>query len=125
MGRVLDWGCALLYCGVGFVLCLPFHSRAPSLKTPPLKTKPNQTKPIPITDANNNPNPKNPRNKQVRFTRGHAAMKCYGLGLGLDTFRLVALDADFRRLDEAAAEAAYRGCVLVVAVVFCRVGFVF
>jgi hypothetical protein len=23
----------------------------------------------------------------VRFTRGHAAMKCYGLGLGLDTFR--------------------------------------
>jgi len=24
---------------------------------------------------------------QARFTKGHLAMKCYGLGLGLDTFR--------------------------------------
>jgi len=35
-----------------------------------------------------------------RFTRSHMSMKCYGLGLGLDTFRMVALDANFRKLDE-------------------------
>ncbi len=26
-------------------------------------------------------------------------MKCYGLGLGLDTFRIVSLGENFRRLD--------------------------
>jgi trehalose 6-phosphate synthase/phosphatase len=34
-------------------------------------------------------------------------MKCYGLGLGLDTFRLVALDANFRKLEDAAVLSAY------------------
>lgn len=27
-------------------------------------------------------------------------MKCYGLGLGLNTFRMVALDANFKRLED-------------------------
>ena len=35
-------------------------------------------------------------------------MKCYGLGLGLNTYRLVALDANFRRLGEDAVQAAYK-----------------
>jgi hypothetical protein len=33
------------------------------------------------------------------ITRGHGRMKCYALGLGLDTFRMVALTQNFRRLD--------------------------
>jgi len=43
-----------------------------------------------------------------RVTKNHASMKCYGLGLGLDTYRLVALDANFRRLEEEAVQASYR-----------------
>ncbi|GAX81965.1 hypothetical protein CEUSTIGMA_g9393.t1 [Chlamydomonas eustigma] len=43
-----------------------------------------------------------------RVTRNHASMKCYGLGLGLDTYRLVALDANFRRLGEEAVQASYK-----------------
>ena len=35
-------------------------------------------------------------------------MKCYGLGLGLDTYRMVALDANFRRLGEEAVQASYK-----------------
>ena len=42
-----------------------------------------------------------------RVTKNHVAMKCYGLGLGLDTFRMVALDANFRRLEERAVAASY------------------
>ena len=34
-----------------------------------------------------------------RFTADHAKMRCYPLGLGLDTFRLVALTENFRKLD--------------------------
>jgi trehalose 6-phosphate synthase/phosphatase len=36
-------------------------------------------------------------------------MKCYGLGLGLDTFRMVALDANFRKLEDYTVQTAYRG----------------
>ncbi|PNH09141.1 putative alpha,alpha-trehalose-phosphate synthase [UDP-forming] 7 [Tetrabaena socialis] len=42
-----------------------------------------------------------------RVTKNHVAMKCYGLGLGLDTFRMVALDANFRRLEERAVASTY------------------
>ena len=34
-----------------------------------------------------------------KFTMDHLNMRCYGLGLGLDTFRMIALDATFRKLD--------------------------
>lgn len=34
----------------------------------------------------------------VQSTDGHQRMKTYGLGLGLDTFRMVALDPSFRKL---------------------------
>lgn len=44
-----------------------------------------------------------------RVTKNHVAMRCYGLGLGLDTFRMVALDANFRKLEEATVAATYRG----------------
>eukprot|EP00879_Flechtneria_rotunda_P018573 GHRR01019489.1.p1 GENE.GHRR01019489.1~~GHRR01019489.1.p1 ORF type:complete len:531 (+),score=203.85 GHRR01019489.1:184-1776(+) len=44
----------------------------------------------------------------ARSTKQHVAMKCYGLGLGLDTFRLVALDANFKKLDDQPLLAAYR-----------------
>ncbi|PNH07214.1 putative methyltransferase TARBP1 [Tetrabaena socialis] len=44
---------------------------------------------------------------QQRVTKNHVAMKCYGLGLGLDTFRMVALDANFRRLEERAVASTY------------------
>ena len=46
-----------------------------------------------------------------RATAGHGAMRCYGLGFGL-TFRIVALDPNFRRLPVervAACYAAARG----------------
>ena len=33
------------------------------------------------------------------LTKEHQRMKCYALGLGLDTFRMVALTQNFRRLD--------------------------
>ncbi|KAF6264985.1 trehalose-6-phosphate synthase/phosphatase [Scenedesmus sp. NREL 46B-D3] len=46
----------------------------------------------------------------ARSTKQHVAMKCYGLGLGLDTFRLVALDANFKKLEDSATMAAYRRC---------------
>ncbi|MEW5315842.1 MAG: hypothetical protein WDW38_007244 [Sanguina aurantia] len=42
-----------------------------------------------------------------RVTKGHNVMKCYALGLGLDTFRMVALDANFRKLDEGTVQSAY------------------
>lgn len=42
-----------------------------------------------------------------RVTKNHVAMKCYGLGLGLDTFRMVALDANFRRLEEGVVASTY------------------
>ncbi|KAK9815725.1 hypothetical protein WJX72_008591 [[Myrmecia] bisecta] len=34
-----------------------------------------------------------------RFTKDHNKMKCYGLGLGLDSFRMVALTENFRKLE--------------------------
>lgn len=42
-----------------------------------------------------------------RVTRNHVAMRCYGLGLGLDTFRMVALDANFRKLEESVVTSSY------------------
>nr|AKA43768.1 trehalose-6-phosphate synthase [Dunaliella viridis] len=44
----------------------------------------------------------------VRVTRNHVTMKCYGLGLGLDTFRMVALDANFRKMEESQVAATYK-----------------
>ena len=43
-----------------------------------------------------------------RLTQGHSTMKCYGLGLGLDTFRMVALTEHFRRLDAISLMSAYQ-----------------
>ncbi|KAK9853916.1 hypothetical protein WJX84_012449 [Apatococcus fuscideae] len=43
-----------------------------------------------------------------RFTADHAKMRCYGLGLGLDTFRMVALTENFRKLDASALRTAYQ-----------------
>lgn len=45
-----------------------------------------------------------------RVTKNHVTMKCYGLGLGLDTFRMVALDANFRKLEESQVAATYSRC---------------
>lgn len=42
-----------------------------------------------------------------RFTKHHVTMKCYGLGLGLDTYRMVALDANFKKLEDGNVQAAY------------------
>lgn len=46
----------------------------------------------------------------ARVTKNHMTMKCYGLGLGLDTFRMVALDANFRRLEDWKVLNAYQSC---------------
>mmetsp|Transcript_6377 Transcript_6377/g.19782 ORF Transcript_6377/g.19782 Transcript_6377/m.19782 type:complete len:833 (-) Transcript_6377:104-2602(-) len=43
-----------------------------------------------------------------RVTKNHATMKCYGLGLGLDTYRMVALDSNFRRLNEETVRESYK-----------------
>ena len=45
--------------------------------------------------------------RMQRVTRNHVTMKCYGLGLGLDTFRMVALDANFRKLEEGHVTTSY------------------
>eukprot|EP00803_Ostreobium_quekettii_P008417 evm.model.scf_1028.5 EVM.evm.TU.scf_1028.5 scf_1028:24833-37008(+) len=42
-----------------------------------------------------------------RITQGHHTMKCYKLGLGLNTFRMVALDKNFRKLDPSQLLGAY------------------
>ena len=42
-----------------------------------------------------------------RLTAGHASLRCYGLGLGLDSFRCVALTSAFRRLEPSVLAAAY------------------
>lgn len=47
-----------------------------------------------------------------RLTKRHTTMKCYGLGLGLDTFRIVSLGENFRRLDPSSVMNAYSGYVL-------------
>eukprot|EP00798_Chlamydomonas_sp_ICE-L_P015885 gene15885-22013_t len=46
----------------------------------------------------------------ARVTKNHTTMKCYGLGLGLDTFRMVALDANFRKLEENTVTSCYQSC---------------
>ena len=45
-----------------------------------------------------------------KFTREHAKMKCYGLGLGLDSFRMVALMENFCKLDVATPLSACQRC---------------
>ena len=42
------------------------------------------------------------------LTRDHTRMKCYALGLGLDTFRMVALTQNFRRLDVGVLMNAFK-----------------
>ena len=50
-----------------------------------------------------------------KFTREHAKMKCYGLGLGLDSFRMVALMENFRKLDAAVLLSACQRCAVLLA----------
>eukprot|EP00803_Ostreobium_quekettii_P008155 evm.model.scf_2301.1 EVM.evm.TU.scf_2301.1 scf_2301:9314-19956(+) len=42
-----------------------------------------------------------------RITKDHHTMKCYKLGLGLNAFRVVALDKNFRKLDASQLMGAY------------------
>ncbi len=42
------------------------------------------------------------------LTKEHTRMKCYALGLGLDTFRMVALTQNFRRLDVGVLMSAFK-----------------
>lgn len=42
------------------------------------------------------------------LTKDHQRMKCYALGLGLDTFRMVALTQNFRRLDVGVLMNAFK-----------------
>lgn len=46
-----------------------------------------------------------------KFTREHGKMKCYGLGLGLNTFKMVALTEHFRKLELPHLLNAYSRCV--------------
>lgn len=43
-----------------------------------------------------------------KFTKDHMKMKTYGLGLALDTFRLIALGENFRKLDNTTLVSAYQ-----------------
>ena len=43
----------------------------------------------------------------TRLTKRHNTMKCYGLGLGLNTFRIVALGENFRKLDPISVTHTY------------------
>mmetsp|Transcript_34490 Transcript_34490/g.97716 ORF Transcript_34490/g.97716 Transcript_34490/m.97716 type:complete len:872 (+) Transcript_34490:312-2927(+) len=47
--------------------------------------------------------------KDLKFlTEKHNTLRCYALGLGLDSFRMVALDANFRKLDYASLSRMYQ-----------------
>ena len=46
-----------------------------------------------------------------KVTRDHREMRCYKLGLGLDTFRMVALTKHFAKLEAHVLQAAYARCV--------------
>lgn len=46
----------------------------------------------------------------LQATEGHQRMSTYGLGLGLDTFRMIALDPTFRKLTHAALRDVYNKC---------------
>ena len=50
-----------------------------------------------------------------KFTKGHGKMKCYGLGLGLNTFKMVALTEHFRKLELPQLLNAYTRCAKVSA----------
>lgn len=45
-----------------------------------------------------------------KFTREHGRMKTYGLGLGLDSFRMIALAENFRKLDAGVLLSACQRC---------------
>jgi len=77
----------------------------PAIRPPPFFLLPTGPTPPPHHTPYPPPPPLPPLQ---RVTKNHASMKCYGLGLGLDTYRLVALDANFRRLEEEAVQASYR-----------------
>jgi hypothetical protein len=47
-----------------------------------------------------------------KFTKDHMKMKTYGLGLALDTFRMVALTENFRKLDSTSLAHVYQGCAI-------------
>lgn len=49
-----------------------------------------------------------------RLTRRHTTMKCYGLGLGLDTFRIVSLGENFCRLDPITLMNTYSRFVAII-----------
>jgi len=56
-------------------------------------------------------------NNLQRACAKHSSMKFYGLGLGLDSFRMVALDVNFRRLDEVSLNEAFtnsKSCVFLL-----------
>ena len=42
-----------------------------------------------------------------KVCKDHREMRCYKLGLGLDTFRMVALTKHFRKLESHVLQAAY------------------
>lgn len=44
-----------------------------------------------------------------RFTASHSKLQCFDLGFALDTFRMVALTSDFRKLQSEAVVRAYNG----------------
>lgn len=43
-----------------------------------------------------------------RITKKHSKMKCYVLGLGLDSFKIVALTENFRKLEPINLMHAYQ-----------------
>ena len=43
-----------------------------------------------------------------RITQNHRKMQCFDLGFALDTFRMVALTSDFRKLDQQNVSKAYK-----------------
>lgn len=50
-----------------------------------------------------------------RLSKEHAKMQCYGLGLGLDTFRMVALMENFRKLEPTTLLSACSRWALIAA----------
>ena len=45
-----------------------------------------------------------------RFTKNHAKLQCFDLGFALDTFRMVALTSNFRKLQSDAVVKACQRC---------------
>lgn len=57
-----------------------------------------------------------------KFTKDHGKLQCFDLGFALDTFRMVALTSNFRKLQTDSVVKAYTRCAVPRFVTLCCAG---